>query len=137
MLTLTVMNVAFAVGRCCVRETGRRRNAAAYGDEVSAPALERSNGNSDWWYMYTSTMLINNGDPYVQRECAAETVCCDRANLQSSCADWARCRVRASTLKNFSENRCDKGQVFIHCWRCSYTKCSYGFEGVHTLFIHC
>jgi hypothetical protein len=78
----TVMNVAFAVGRCCVRETGCRRNrGAAYGDEVSVPALERSNGNGDWWYMYTSTTFINNGDPCVQREYAAETVCCDRANL--------------------------------------------------------
>ena len=84
-MCVTVMNVAFAVGRCCVRQTGRRRNAAAYGDEVSVPALERSNGNSDWWYMYTSTTFINNGDPCVQREYAAETVCCDRANLQ--CAE--------------------------------------------------
>ena len=71
---LLLEDVVFAV-----RETGRRRNAAANGDEVSAPALERSNGNSDWWY--TSTMLINNGDPCVQRECAAETACCDHANL--------------------------------------------------------
>jgi hypothetical protein len=99
VLCVTVMNVAFAVGRClCSAQTGRRRNAAAYGDEVSVPALERSYGNSDWWYMYTSTTFINNGDPCVQREYAAETVypcvqreyaaetvCCDRANLQ--CAE--------------------------------------------------
>jgi hypothetical protein len=82
-MCVTVMNVAFAVGRCCVRQTGRRRNAAAYGEEVSVPALERSNGNSDWWYMYTSTTFINNGDPCAQREYAAETVCCDRANLRA------------------------------------------------------
>ena len=64
---------------------GRRRDAAARGglrcDEVSVPALACSHGNSDWWYMYTSTMLIHNGDPCVQRECAAETACCDHANL--------------------------------------------------------
>ena len=63
----------------------RRRDAAARGglrcDEVSVPALACSHGNSDWWYMYTSTMLIHNGDPCVQRECAAETACCDHANL--------------------------------------------------------
>ena len=33
-------------------------------------------------------MLINNGDPCVQRECAAETACCDHANL---CALRVRC----------------------------------------------
>ena len=65
-----------------------RRLRALRCDEVSVPALECSNGNSDWWYMYTSTMLINNGDPCVQRECAAETACCDHANL---CALRVRC----------------------------------------------
>ena len=29
---------------------------------------------SDWWYMYTSTTSINNGEPCVQRECAMECV---------------------------------------------------------------
>ena len=65
------------------RDAAARRNAAAYGDEVSDPALECSNGNSDWWYMHTSTTFINNGDPCAQREYAAETVCCDRANVRA------------------------------------------------------
>ena len=94
---VTCVNVAFAVGRCCVRCSGDGTlpHAAAYGDEVSVPALACSHGNSDWWYMYTSTMLIHNGDPCVQRECAAETVCCDRANL---------CALRRSMY----EDRCSR-----------------------------
>ena len=32
---------------------------------------------------YTSTMSINDGEPCVQRDCATETVCCDRANLRA------------------------------------------------------
>ena len=42
-------------------------NAAAYGDEVSVPDLECSNRNSDWWYMYTSTMSIKYDEPCVPR----------------------------------------------------------------------
>ena len=91
------MNVAFVVGRCCVRETGRRRNAAAYGDEVSVPDLECSNGNSDWWYMYTSEVSINDGEPCVQRDCATETVCCDRANLRAMLAEGSMYEKDART----------------------------------------
>jgi hypothetical protein len=69
-------------------------NAAAYGDEVSVPDLECSNGNSDWWYMYTSTMLINNGDPCVQRECAAETDLL--RSRQSLCAEGSMYEDRYS-----------------------------------------
>ena len=82
------MNVAFAVrledvvfGR---RDAAATRRLTVYGDEVSVPALECSNGNSAPNQLVvhdTSTMLINNVDPCVRRECAAETVCCDHANL--------------------------------------------------------
>ena len=36
---------------------------------------------------HTSTMPINDGEPCVQRDCAAETVCCDRANLRAMLAE--------------------------------------------------
>ena len=79
----------------CVRVlcSGRHRNAAAYNDEVPAPARERSNGYSGWWYMYTLKMISTVVNHSVQRERAADTVCCDR---QSLCAgfDVQRCCLR-------------------------------------------